>query len=191
MPEYFTLVEFRALPDVPVEKYSDAAVEAEAAHVVAVIEREVGAAFIVRTITAELHDGGPRAILLAQPFARSASSITEDGVAVTGCVVDGGVLRKGDASSWSPGVQNISATYTHGYSSTPPADLKTAALWATRARLLENQSNASISSRQTSMSTDMGTIQFVVAGEDRPFGIPAIDEVVVGYKRRLSGFGFA
>lgn len=198
MPEYFTLVELRALPDMSnTTKYPDARVEAEAAHVVAVIEREVGAAFVSRTVTDEIHDGGTDAIVLDQPFAVAASAATENGVAVTDQLrVHGGVLRRFGAGSYSPGtwangVGNVAVTYTHCYSATPPADLKNAALWATRARLLENSSTASISDRQTSMSTESGTIQFVVAGQDRPFGIPAIDEVVIGWKRKLDVFGFA
>jgi hypothetical protein len=82
-------------------------------------------------------------------------------------------------------------TYQAGYSSTPPSDIKEAALQATRARLLTMDSQAGIEDQRTSLSTDQGTVNYVIAGEDRPTGYPEVDEVIMGWKRKLDVFGFA
>jgi hypothetical protein len=55
----------------------------------------------------------------------------------------------------------------------------------TRARLLTMDSQAGIEDRRTSLSTDAGTIGFVIAGEDRPTGYPEVDAVILGWKKRL------
>jgi hypothetical protein len=76
-------------------------------------------------------------------------------------------------------------TYAAGYSATPPADIKDAALQATRARLLTMDSQAGIEDRRTSLSTDQGTISYVIAGENRPTGYPEVDAVILGWKNAL------
>lgn len=197
-PDYFTLAELRALPDISdTARYTDARCLASAAYITSIIEREVGTSFIARTITAEIHDGGCPAILLRHPFVRSVTSVTENGTTVTDDVrAASGVLRRFPTGSyiplpWLPGVGNISVTYQSGYSATPPADLKDAAMQASRARLLTMDSQAGIEDRRTSLSTDQGTIGFVIAGEGRPTGYPEVDEVIMGWKRKLNVFGFA
>jgi hypothetical protein len=197
-PDYFTLAELRALPDLSdTSRYTDARCLAAAAYITAIIEREVRTSFIARTVTAEIHDGGTTAILLRHPHVRSVTSVTENGTAVTDDVrAPSGVLRRFPTGSyiplpWLPGVGNVSVTYSAGYSATPPADIKEAAIQATRARLLTMDSQAGIEDRRTSLSTDQGTVNYVIAGEDRPTGYPEVDEVIMGWKRKLDVFGFA
>lgn len=199
MPEYFTLDEFRTLPQMGNNStYTAARVDAVEAYVVAIIEREVGTSFVPRTVTAETHDGGCNTILLRSPYIRSVTSVTENGVAVTDTftAVDG-VLRRFSAGTytpvwWTSGTGNVAVTYEAGYSATPPADIKEAAMQATRWRLLATNSNAEMSSRQTSMTNDMGaTIQFAVAGADRPTGYPEVDAVIVGWRERIRVPGVA
>lgn len=197
-PEYFTLAEFRAMPDMSdTTKYPEAAVLAAAAYITAIIERECGTSFIGRTVTGELCDGGNYGVVLSRPFVVSVTSATQDGVAVTDSLrVSGGVVQRFAAGSytqtqWSSGFGNVAVTYVAGYSSTPPADIKSAAMQGTRARLLEIASTSGVDDRRTSLSTEMGTVSFVIAGEGRPTGYPVVDEVIMGWKRKLDVFGFA
>lgn len=201
MPDYFTLAEFRALPDMDdTVRYTDDRVNAAAAYIVGILEREVGTCFIERTVTAELHDGGSDRLVLDHPHVRSITSATEDGVAITDSlrVSGGGVLRRySSASSYVPlpfaaGSQNISVTYVRGYSASAPSDIKEAALQGTRARLLDTDSRARVNDRTRSITNDAGgTTEFVLAGPDHPTGYPEVDAVIVGWRDQLDNYGFA
>ena len=197
MPDYFTEAELKALPDMAT--VSTARIDAAAAWAVGVIERVVGTSFVARTITAEIHDGGYDEIVLLRPFAISATSATEDGIAVTDQLrIRGGILRRfAGASSFTPttwayGCGNVSVTYQAGYSATVPPDVKEATLAATRWHLLEGKANNVTSPRQTSITNDMGgTVNFATAGVDRPTGYPEVDAVIIGWRNELDVFGFA
>jgi hypothetical protein len=189
--EYFTEAELKALPDMSSE--STARIEAAGAWAVEVIERIVGTSFIARTVTDEVHDGGSNQVILEKPYVLSVTSATQNGVAVTDDLrVRGGILRKFSGATsfapmvWTAGCGNISVTYESGYSSTPPADIKEAALAATRWHLLEGRASNVHSPRQTSITNEMGgTVNFATAGSDRPTGYPDVDAVIVGWRKRL------
>lgn len=197
MPDYFTEAELRALPDMSGE--TSERIAGAAAWAVGVIEREVGTSFTARTVTGEIHDGGTDAIVLDSPFVLSVTSATEDGDAVTDTLrVRGGVLRRFSGASsftpvsWATGCGNVAVTYESGYSAAPPADIKEAALQATRWHLLEGRASNVTAPRQTSSTNDMGgTVSYAVAGPDRPTGYPEVDAVIVGWRDRLDVFGFA
>lgn len=196
-PDYFTLAELRALPQMADSNtYTESRCLSAAAWVTSMIEVEVGASFIGRTVT-ETHDGGTYEIPLREPYVLSVTSATVDGVTVTDQlrVVDG-VLRRFatgsyTASSWGPGTGNVSVTYVAGYSATPPGDIKEVALQATRERLLQTDSNASTSSRMKTMNTEMGSSDVATAGADSPSGIPDLDAAIARWQRKLDNFGFA
>ena len=197
-PEYFTLAEFRLLPDTSnATKYPDALVLDAAAYVTAILEREVGTSFISRTVTGEIHDGGTCEIVLRAPFVLSVTSATENGVTVTDTLrAQSGVLRRFATAGyspgwWSTGTGNVAVTYAAGYSAAPPADIKSAVMQGTRARLMDTSATAGINDRRTSMTNESGTVSFVIAGEGRPTGYPVVDEVIMGWKRKLDVFGFA
>lgn len=196
MTEYFTLPELRALPDMSdAVRYPDARVEIEAVYVVAGIERAVGTSFIARTITDEVHDGGVEGIALDQRFATSLTSAKLFGSAVTDTLR----LYRGCAYRfagnwpvpWTAGYQNVKLTYSAGYSTTPPGDIKSAALQWTRARLLTQDSRAGVDDRRTSVNTELGVITYAVADEDHPSGYPEVDSVICGWRDRLDIGGFA
>lgn len=195
--DYFTEAELKALPDMSGE--TTARITAAAAWAVGVIEREVGTSFVARTVTDEEHDGGGHAIVLDSPFVLSVTSATEDGVAVTDTLrARGGVLRRFSGAtsftpnSWATGYGNVAVTYESGYSTAPPADIKEAALQATRWHLLEGRASNVTAPRQTSSTNDMGgTVSYAVAGKDRPTGYPEVDAVIVGWREQLDVFGFA
>lgn len=195
-PDYFTLAELRALPDMSGE--SEARILAAAAWAVGIIEREVGTSFVARTVTDERYDGGGQEILLRKRYVISATSATESGVAVTDTLrVRHGVLRRyASASSstpsrWASGIENVAVTYQAGYSSTPPSDIKEAALQATRWHLLEGRASNVQAPRQTSITNDMGgTTTLAVAGPENPTGYPDVDAVIVGWRKRLNTVTF-
>lgn len=192
--EYFTLDELNALPSMTEGRYSSVRKEAAAAWAVGIIERECETSFIARTVTDEVHDGGGHAIVLKTPHVLSVTSATENGIAVTDLLkVRHGVVRRyASATSstpgrWADGIENIEVTYQAGYSTTVPPDIKEAALQATRWRLLATNSNSDLNARQTSITNEMGgTVNFAVAGPDRPTGYPDVDAVIMGWKRRLN-----
>lgn len=198
MPEYFTLPELNALPNMGEQRYTDARKEAAAAYVVGIIERVVGTSFVARTVTAEVHDGGAYEIVLDKPHVISVTSATESGSAVTDSLsVKGGVLQKFASGSytpgwWTTGTRNVTVTYQAGYSAAAPADLKEAALLATRWRLIASNSNSDMNARQTSITNEMGgTVQYAIASAERPTGYPEVDAVIIGWRDRLNVFGFA
>lgn len=197
MPDYFDLSELRALPQMAdAVKYPDARCEAAAAHIVAIIEGEVGTSFVPRQVTETL-DGGGDAVVLGHGFVLEVQSATENGVAVTDrLTARGGLLRRFAAGSytpgcWSSGVGNVEVTYLAGYTSEPPADVKEAALRGTRAYLVSTHSSSVMDDRRTSLSTEQGTVQFTVAGRDHPTGYPEVDAVIVAWRDQLDVFGFA
>lgn len=198
MPDYFTLEELGALPNMTEGRYSAARKEAAAAWAVGIIEREVGTSFVARTVT-ETYDGGGHAIVLRKRYVLSVTSAEENGIPVTDTLrVRNGILRRYAAAGsstparWADGVENIEVTYVAGYTvgdeaDPVPADVKEAALQATRWRLLATNSNSDLNARQTSITNEMGgTVNFAVAGPDRPTGYPDVDAVIMGWKRRLN-----
>lgn len=202
MPEYFELSELRARPQLgDADRYPDARCEAAAAWAVSVIEREVGGtSFILRTHT-ETHDGGTARIVLAEPYARhtAALAITVAGVPVDPALarISSGVLTRATVSGapappWPAGVGTVEISYEAGYTATPPADVKEAALQLTRAHLLDTDSDAWSNPRTTDLSSEIGgTARFGDVDVDHPTGLPAVDRVIVGYRNRLDVFGFA
>lgn len=192
MPDYFTLAEARDLPDMA--QFNDARIEAAAAGVVSIIEREVGTSFVARTVTDEIHDGGCGAIVLGASYVISVTGASVSGSAVVGTLTaQHGILRMpSGTTTFATGNGNVQVTYQAGYSTEPPADIKEAALKATRWKLLESKSNSDVSARQTSMTTDMGgTVNYAVAGPDRPTGYPDVDAVIVGWRDAIRLPSFA
>lgn len=175
MPDYFTLEEFRDLPEMDKEgKYGDEDVERAASYITGVIERAVGIAFVPRTVTKSMTSAEADA-LASQPYIQEVTSITP-------------------VSSSSPfrGAETVTVVYQAGYSTEPPADIKEAAMQATRARLLEKHGTARVMDRTSSVSNDAGgTTAFVLAGPDRPTGYPEVDAVILGWRRALFSLGFA
>lgn len=190
MPDYFTTDELRALPQMATQDATR--VTAVAAYVTAVIEREVGTSFIERNQT-ETHDGGVSSFVIS-PFARSLTSVTVDGVALTvgDLSLRSGVVRYKNGGTFGGTIDDIVVVYVDGYSTTPPADIKEAALQATRARLLETDSNAIMNDRRSSVAHEAGgTTTFVLPGStDHPFGYPSVDAVVCGWRNKLKVYGF-
>lgn len=196
MPDYFTLAELRALPDMgDAVKYTNARCEAAAAYIVGIIEREVGTSFVHRTIEDEAHDGGGVAVFLNKPYVRSITGAKVNGVALADTLVpaQGAAYRVvgGSPVAFPAGFQALTVTYVAGYTAEPPPDIKDAAIVGTRARLLETTSQAGMPARTTSQTSDMGTTNFVVAGEDQPTGYPEVDAVILGWKARLDVGSFA
>lgn len=197
---YFTEAELRDLPQMSdTTKYTTVRVTAARNWIEGVIERKVGTSFVAQTVTDEVHDGGVYSIALHSALVLSVTSATENGVAVTDTLsVKGGVLERFAAgatipSAWATGCRNIKVTYQSGYSATPPADIKEAALSAARDWLLRRYGAQGASDRAISLQTEMGNIVYATASDkhDRPTGIPDVDAVIMGWVNDLEVFGFA
>lgn len=192
MPDYFTLAELRALPDMSnTTKYPTDRVEDVAAAIVGVIEAEVGTSFITRIVVDEAYDGSCPPIVLDDVWAKTVLSATEDGDDVTDSLtIKGGVVRRHNgltAVPWAEGYGNVLITYETGYSSAPPADVKEWALKGTRAHLMATATNSAINDRQTSLTAGDAVIGFTVAGPERPTGYPEVDAMILRWKRKLNG----
>lgn len=197
-PDYFTLAEFRLLPDMGSSTtYSDDQILAAAAYFTAIVEREIGEPFIPRTFTETLSGAGAYGLVLGQSHVRSIGSLTVGGTTVDTSLIDtfGGVLRyKANLYAgpvWTPGVANVVVTYVAGRYSAAPADIKDAVMWATRDRLLGQSDQNGVDIRRTSLATDMGTVSYVLPGEKRPTGYPELDALIASYVRTTPSFGFA
>jgi hypothetical protein len=196
-PDYFTLTEFRTLPEMDdTTKFPDARVLAAAGYITGIMEREIGTSFIARTVTDEVHDGGGYEVILTRPFVLSVTSATENSVSVTDTLSvshNGLVQRYASGSTtpkgWLAGSRNLRVTYQAGYSATVPADIKEAAMRGTRAYLLETRDQAGVLDRRSQMTNDLGgSTTFVIAGSDHPTGYPQVDAVIVGWRDRLNCF---
>lgn len=192
--EYFVEADLRALAQMDnTTLYPLARVDAVAAFVVGRIEGFCRTAFVTRSAT-ETHDAGCE-IVLRQPFALALTTVMVDGVSVN--VADlslaSGVVRyKAGGTFAAANLGGVAVAYTHGYSVTPPLDVKEVALAWTRYRLLATNSNVEHDARRTQVTNDMGgTTTYAVASKDRPSGYPEVDAVLVDWRDRLNVFGFA
>jgi hypothetical protein len=191
--DYFTLAELRALPDVTAGEFTDAQITAEAEDMQEVVEGECQASFVARTVVETLDGTGGTSLRLKTPYVLSITSVTVDGVTLTDqFTVDAGILERRTAGTYTPqpwtrGRRNIVVTYTAGYSSTVPKDIKNAVMWAVRDRLMSQGSQNGIDVRRTSMTNDLGgTVQYVLPGEKRPTGYPQLDAVIARWSRKLN-----
>lgn len=188
MADYFTLVEFRDLPDMSdAARYPNARVEAAAAYFTTIVEREVKASMVVRTFTDTFDGSGTGRLVLRQPFVRSLTSVTVDGAVVSTSLLtfeSAGLLRYLDGTAWSDAnIANVSVTYTAGKYATCPPDVKDAVMWAVRDRLLAQSDQSGIDVRRTAITTDFGTTSYVLPGENRPTGYPDLDAVIASRRR--------
>lgn len=197
-PDYFTLVEFRLLPDCGGSAFTDAQILAAAAYFTTIVEREVKRPFIPRTYTDTLDGNGRTGLVLTHPNVRSLTSVTVSGVAVTvgNLTATSGVLRYstsggGELTTWTSGTSNVVAVYTAGDFATCPPDVKDAVMWATRDRLLSQGDQNGVDIRRTSITTDYGTTSYVLPGANSPTGYPDLDALIASYRRNVSTFGFA
>jgi hypothetical protein len=195
-PDYFTVAELQALPDCAA--FIEAQILPAAAYFTTIVEREIGRAFIPRTITDELDGDNTSSLLLSRVNGTSVTSATVDGATVDPTLLTcrGGRLRyKAVGSTYRKpflrGVANVTVTYTAG-EATCPADIKNGVMWATRDRLLGQSDSAGIDIRKTSMTNELGgTTTYLLPGEKRPTGYPDLDALIASYVRNTATFGFA
>ncbi|HKY57538.1 MAG TPA: hypothetical protein VJL80_05830 [Aeromicrobium sp.] len=192
--DYFTLAEFRALPDMnDSSMWSDARVTAIGEYIQGVIEGECQTSFVARSTTETLDGSGTTRLLLKTPYVLSITSATINGTAVTDTMsVSRGVVERVVAGTYNPmtwtlGRRNVTIVYSAGYSTTPPSDIKEAALQGARAYALETSEKSGTLARRSSVTNDLGgTTSYVLAGEEQPTGYPQVDAVIVRWKRKLN-----
>lgn len=189
---YFTTEELRALPDMSdIERFGSSRLEAAHDWIASIIRRECETSFIVETIEDERVSGGSCALSLNDPYVRSVMAVAVDGVdfgtdEVAAVVVDDGFLYQSSDARWSFGRRNITITYTAGYTTEPPPDLKEAAMRAARHWLLTMDRWSGVDTRATSITNDMGNIALSVASADgRPTGLPEVDATITAWARKV------
>lgn len=189
---YFTTAELRALPDMEdATRFPDARLTAAHDWIVAIIERECGTSFIARSTTVTLNGSGRDALDLMSPYVQSIESVTVDDVALTAGEVSAliwqdGFLYQSTGAYWPATSRgNITVTYTTGYSTTPPGDLKEAALRGARHWLLTMDAWSGVDERTTSMTSDYGTTTVIVADDKHPTGLPFVDATINSWARRV------
>lgn len=190
---YFTTAELRALPDMQdATRFPDARLTAAREWVEAIIERECGTSFVHRTVTDErLTGSGTDVLALGEVYVRAVSAVTVDSVAYTGPEVTAlyvaeGLVYAGTGTTWAATSRgNVTVTYTHGWSTEPPADLKEAAMRAARNWLLSQHAWSGLDSRTTSLSNSDGTFTISTPGQDRPTGWPDVDATIIAWRDRV------
>lgn len=189
---YFTTAELRALPDMAdAQRFPDPRLVAAHDWIAAVVERECDTSFVPTIVTETLNGTGAEALFLASPYVLSVESVAVDDVALSELEVDAmkiqnGVLYMSTGAYWSAASRgNVVVSYTAGYSSTPPADLKEAMLRAARNWILTSDAWSGKDSRATAINNEFGNIQLSVAGEDRPTGLPDVDATIMAWARRV------
>lgn len=204
---YFTIDELRELPQMEnTTKYSDERITSARDWIEAIIERKCGTSFVPRVFT-EVVDGDRAnrvgGLLLSTPHVLSVTAVESNGVALNvGQLAEinirSGILIRRTTGNfiwpgiWDVGIRNIEVTGTSGYASTPPADIKEAALTAARDWLLRRYGSQGVSNRAVSVQTEMGNTVFATANDlYRPTGIPDVDATIMGWANRLDLYGFA
>lgn len=187
---YFTTDELRALPDLS-DAYEDR-LQAAYDWIVGIVERECETSFIVSTATDERVTGTDLDYLrLENAYVRDITAITVDGVAydagqIAELYVEDGYLFAASSSTWpSTSRGNVVVTYTYGYTTTPPADLKQAMLRGARQWVLTTDQWSGADSRATSISNEYGNVQLTVASEERPTGIPDVDATIMAWRHKV------
>lgn len=191
---YFTTAELRALPDLnDTARFPETRLVAAHDRIAALIRRECETSFVVETITDERVSGSDlTGLSLSDPYVRSITTITVDGVewdedAVAGVIIDDGFLYQPGDARWScTSRRNVVVTYTAGYTDTPPADLKEAALRGARHWCLTMSAWSGVDSRATSITNEQGNIALMTASADgRPTGLPDVDSTIVAWARKV------
>lgn len=190
---YFTTAELRALPDMDdTDRFPDDKLTEAHDWIAAIIERECETSFIERTVTDETLTGrGLDYLRLSNAYAREVTAVSVDSIAYTvdevaALIVEDGYVYTITGSTWPATTRsNIVVTYTYGYSTAPPADLKQAALRGARNWLLSQHAWSGVDSRATSISNGDGTFTIATPGEDRPTGWPDVDATIIAWRNRV------
>lgn len=192
---YCTLAEIRAQRNLDsAAKFPTAALEDARDWFETLAEDHCGCAFVPR-FARHTFDGdgstGLRLRLTSTSLARRPRprpvrrvlAATIDGTSVAGGAVSGwdvypdGTIDTYDATTvFTLGRRNVIVAWEYGYDQ-PPADLKSAALAAIRARLLADEARQ-YPERATSISNEFGNILLSQPGTNRPTGLPEVDAVL-------------
>ena len=190
---YFTTAELRALPDMDdATRFPDARLVAAHDWIAAIIERECGTSFVEVARTETVNGSGRDVLFLSDPYVRSVTALSVDGVAATvdevaSIFVQNGALYYSTGAYWPATTRgNVTVSYTSGYATSPPADLKQAALRAARNWVLTTDSWSGVDTRATSITNEYGNVNLAVASADgRPTGLPDVDATITAWARRV------
>lgn len=190
---YFTEDDLRALPDMDnVSKFSPDRLEAAHDWIAGIVERECETSFVATTVTAEKVTGsGTDSLRLPDAYVRDVTAVTVDGVAYTSgqldaLIVEDGYLYAATGGYWpATSRQNVTVTYTRGWSSEPPPDLKEAMLKGARNWVLTSAAWSGTDSRATAITNEWGNVQISTAANDRPTGLPDVDATIMAWRSKV------
>lgn len=182
---YFRVDEARSRGPID-STYTDDEIAAMRSAVEDKIEANIGTSFVSRLVAEKKSGGGEAFVRLDSPYVGEIVKVTEDGVDITAQVVlDGQYLwRSASQDIWAWGVRNIEVVYEAGWSTSPPADIVTAAIEATRHEVVRARRQGSPTGVVT-IGTEVGTLRMAVAGLEHPFGYPEVDATVLRWAKRL------
>jgi hypothetical protein len=89
---------------------------------------------------------------------------------------DTGYVERRARGTWLVGSKNVLLEYEHGLGTTAPAIVVDVAKIAIH-DMLQGDATVSRANRQFSVATEVGVVRSSTAGPDRPFGIPAVDQL--------------
>lgn len=184
---YVTVPEVQAEPDLSTATV--AVIRRKRDEFESLAENFCGVAFVPRYERETLAGDGTANLLLKWPLPRTLLSVTVDGVAGTLADYDvdpvyGLVKLSGTIPRSSDNARNVVVTYTHGHDF-PPPDLKEACLAYLRSKITVR--SAGIPNNAMDGSDQTRNWTYSAPGEDKPTGIPSVDEVLVRLSELIPG----
>jgi len=197
VPGYVTFAELRGLANLGDTSFTDEELAEAREWFETTFEDFVGMAFVPREATERLETSCRSTIMLRHWPVRSVIAVRSYSTATAYTsftaaeLEDLQVLGTGEIKRYAlgPWPADVELDVVHGQAA-PEADIRDAALTAIAQKLLDDRSGAR-ANRQFSEATDQGVVRFSMPGDERPFGIPVVDEVANRYrsKYKLPGIG--
>lgn len=195
MADYATVAEAKAHPALEGVSATDARIDEVLTAVEQRIESRLATsvAWVPRTATESLIGDGTQTLFVEHIRCRSLTSVSDDGDAIADLtdwrLHPSGVLIRPTGTFTTNHVYEV--VYDHGYDA-PPEDLVEAALLAT-ATLLHHSDNPRVGERTEQIDYGGGpTVMFAAVADakrGRPFGMPAVDTVVMSHSHQRPSVG--
>lgn len=148
-----------------------------------------GVAFSPTSETDVAVDGGRAVLLLPHTRIVSLDAVSVGGTAFGPQEMDDLIVYPGGLvyrpGGWSPGVGNVTVSYTHGYENVPKR-IK----WAALVVAVEELTGNDINSRAISHTDELGTVRLSTPdGVNRWYGIPSVDSILAQYRVKVPAIG--
>lgn len=172
--------------------YTDAKIAEARDRIADEFEEICGVSFVPKFRRERLPGTGRYELYLARPKTTSLITATVTGTDVSSNVTilpdPGNVLYRTDGVWTTPprsNPLNVTVEYQHGWS-TPPADIRRAALMLLRHHLVRDTTGGGIPERALSLTDELGTIRLAQPGRfGNAYGIPAVDAALKRYSHKV------